>query len=680
MSAHTSRGAPRNALAEAALRYAEQGYAVFPCKPRDKKPLLAAAEGGRGYLDATSDVATVAAWWQQYPDANIGLVPGKSGLVVVDVDGPKGEITAESLGLNQSGTRESTTGRGRHLWYLHPGGRIGNSKPGEGIDIRADAGYVLVPPSVHPSGAKYAWVDPSAEIQRLPVEIVSRLQKPIREGGRNNAVLSHLGAMRRKGADLHELLAAARAFNELHIDPPLDDAELERIAENAAKYPPVIEDEDAVVDELNRTYSVVQVGSKGRVMQELRGEVTIMHQEDFRFLHGNRMAGDPAKPRPIADVWLRSPRRRQYSGLVFEPGGTRTPGAFNLWRGWGVEAREGSANLFLTHLRDVVCSGDERLYRWVLAWFADIFRNPTRKPGTAIALRGRQGTGKTVVGKVFGHLLGRAYRNVASDRMVTGQFNQHLEACLLLHADEAFWAGAKAAEGVLKDLVTNDRQWIERKGIDPVEIANLIRLFVTSNNEWVVPAGLEERRFCVIDVSESRMQDSAYFAAIYAELESGGYEALLHLCLHADFTDVDLRIIPVTNALVEQKVASLSAELGWWLDLLRSGTLPGDTEGAGVVVRQQLYRDYLEHSKRIGARRRSIETQIGMFLRKYVPELRRFEQESASGRNVGYFEFPSLEECRAALTRLTPGLTDWDAPSEWVPNNPSASEESNDAI
>ncbi len=79
----------------------------------------------------------------------------------------------------------------------------------------------------------------------------------------------------------------------------------------------------------------------------------------------------------------------------------------------------------------------------------------------------------------------------------------------------------------LKDLITSGVQWIERKGIDAVEVPNYVRVFVTSNSDWVVPAGLEERRFCVIDVAESHMQDKAYFSAIMDQMNNGGYEALL---------------------------------------------------------------------------------------------------------------------------------------------------------
>src|SRR5262245_26741954 len=87
-------------LADAAVEYAEHGLAVFPCAPRKKVPLLAASDGGKGYADATTNVEQVASWWKNKPNANIGLVPGLSGLVVIDVDGPDGEAALKELGLD----------------------------------------------------------------------------------------------------------------------------------------------------------------------------------------------------------------------------------------------------------------------------------------------------------------------------------------------------------------------------------------------------------------------------------------------------------------------------------------------------------------------------------------------------------------------------------------------------
>jgi hypothetical protein len=123
-----------------------------------------------------------------------------------------------------------------------------------------------------------------------------------------------------------------------------------------------------------------------------------------------------------------------------------------------------------------------------------------------------------------------------------------------MRRDEAFWAGDKRSEGKLKDLVTALKHRLEFKGVDPILVNNHIRLFVTGNQEWLVPAGFGERRFAVFDVGEGKIKNNDYFAAIDAEMNNGGREALLHHLLNFDLSRVKLREIPRTAALFEQIV------------------------------------------------------------------------------------------------------------------------------
>lgn len=150
-------------LGNAALALARAGLAVFPCWPRGKTPLTT-----NGHLDATCDEAAICAWWRRWPNANIGVRTGaQSSLTVVDVDGDEGErlfaLLEERFGTLPP-TAESTTGKGRHLWYAVPeGSGPVPSSTGKGLDIRGDGGYVIAPPSVHPNGRRYEWDDTSEQ-------------------------------------------------------------------------------------------------------------------------------------------------------------------------------------------------------------------------------------------------------------------------------------------------------------------------------------------------------------------------------------------------------------------------------------------------------------------------------------------------------------------------------------
>jgi len=648
----------------AALAYAEFGLYIFPLQPRNKKPLLA----GKGFHDATNDVSVVSRWWKDHPEANIGCVPGRSGSLVLDIDGPIGEQQLDELMLSDIATLTATTGRkegGRHLWFQHPGGSIGNRQLAKHIDVRADAGYVVLPPSVHPSGNRYKW-SAMVAIAVAPPHIRMLLTDVVHEGERNNALASHLGSLRASGAGDAELRNAALLFN-IRCRPPLSAREVNAVVKSIMRYEQGATSHDALVEEMNERYAIVCVGNNVRIMDTSRDETIFLRQEDFRLLLSSRYVEEGARRVPLMDIWLRSPKRRQYDRIVFEPGVQDTSPSFNWWRGWGVESRMGDCSKFLAHVRDNICEGDENLCQWVLAWFAQIFQDPKKKPGTAIALRGRQGTGKTIVGQVIGKLLGRSYTSVASSHRVTGQFNAHMERCLLLHADEAIWAGDLKSEGVLKNLVTNGVHHIERKGIDSIEVPNYVRLLLTSNSDWVVPAGPEERRFCVIDVGEQRMQDKTYFGELMTQMDNGGYEALLFHLLDLDYSGVDLRTIPQTRALFEQKMATLTPEQAWWLDILDNAVLPGDGDGNGEAPRQAVFENYIRHAQAIGRRRRSSETVVGTFLKKVVPGLRRMTG-TVHGKTVSMYSFPDLANCRNAFADITRHPGDWDGPAEWQPD------------
>ena len=310
----------------------------------------------------------------------------------------------------------------------------------------------------------------------------------------------------------------------------------------------------------------------------------------------------------------------------------------------------------------------------MIAWFADIFQHPGSKCGTSLAVRGKQGTGKTKIGEVFASLLGVHFKQVSDPRYVVGRFNSHMISLLMLHADEGFWAGDKKAEGKLKDLVTGKTHPIEFKGKEAFWINNYVRLFVTGNPDWLVPAGFEERRFATLDAGDEHQQDYAYFAAIDAEMKAGGREALLyHLLFEVDCSKVNLRHIPYTTALLEQKLELASTEQTWWLNVLRNGALPGDTEGKGRAPSAVLFDDYIEHARAKGVQRRVIETSLGMFLQKTVPNLRRNKRNydvidayglRSSKRGLVY-SFPPLAQCRAHFAALLNQDVEWDEEVRW---------------
>lgn len=148
---------PPTRLHRAARKYTEFGWKIFPLRPRSKEPFA-----GLGVYNATNDPAQIERWWHQWPEANIGLHCGGSGLLALDLDQYKDSYDGASLlSATETETVTNLTGSGgTHLLYAMPDGArysnaTGNLPPG--IDVRGHGGYIVLPPSVHPNGNLYRW-------------------------------------------------------------------------------------------------------------------------------------------------------------------------------------------------------------------------------------------------------------------------------------------------------------------------------------------------------------------------------------------------------------------------------------------------------------------------------------------------------------------------------------------
>jgi hypothetical protein len=170
-------------VVDAALAYAERGWQVFPCKPRDKRPATP-----NGFKDATTDRLKIGRWWAANPAYNVAIATGAaSGFFVLDVDAPEGFRSAATLTMQYGSlphTMTQRTGGGgwQHLYAMPKGLRIGNSagRLGAGLDVRGNGGYVVVAPSVHPSGKAYEWRDLNDEIAAPCAWLISLITETAR--------------------------------------------------------------------------------------------------------------------------------------------------------------------------------------------------------------------------------------------------------------------------------------------------------------------------------------------------------------------------------------------------------------------------------------------------------------------------------------------------------------------
>ncbi|GBD43351.1 hypothetical protein HRbin40_00824 [bacterium HR40] len=244
---------PGSGLLAHALFYASRGFSVIPLEPRGKRPLAR----WQRFQSERASPALLTRWLRRFAEANLAIVTGAvSDLVVLDVDPAHGG--ADSLkalerryGRLPHTVEVLTGGGGRHLWFRHPGGFFPNRVGLEpGIDLRGDGGYVVVPPSIHPSGRPYAFeVDRHPEevaVAAMPVwlrDLVHRgprreghprgywralVVTRVEEGLRNTTLASFAGHLIWHGVDPLVIEELLQCWNRVRCRPPLPADEVTR--------------------------------------------------------------------------------------------------------------------------------------------------------------------------------------------------------------------------------------------------------------------------------------------------------------------------------------------------------------------------------------------------------------------------------------------------------------------
>jgi hypothetical protein len=434
---------------------------------------------------------------------------------------------------------------------------------------------------------------------------------------------------------------------------------------------------DPFLEQMNSQFAFIETAGTNSIVEEVmdndgggldRSRLVHFSFQNIQQRFNNRMVkiGEDDNGIPKFDElgkwWLKHPERRQYHRITFAPEKV-IPNVYNLWKGFACEAIPGDCDLFLGHLRDNLCSGNQEYYDYLIGWLASMVQFPARPGEVAIVLRGGRGTGKSFFAREIGKLLGRHYLQVSQAHHLTGNFNAHLRDLVLLFADEAFAARDKKHESVLKTLITEESLTIEAKGQNVINAPNYIHLIMASNDKHVIPAGEMERRFFVLEVGEGQQQNTAYFKAIADQMENGGSEALLHFLRSYDLEGFNVRKAPETKALQEQKELSMNYTDRWFYAKLQEAEiLPGLMFGERCLV-SALREDYYQEMQNTRAFSPLDKGQLGKycveqgFLRKRVSSY----QENPGGDGVSrpwVYETPDIETARKDFEERF-GAIDW---------------------
>jgi hypothetical protein len=478
---------------------------------------------------------------------------------------------------------------------------------------------------------------------------------------------------------------------------------LNKIADHTEALTKVVPELQAYIHEqLNTAYpTVIEGGTKpklGNVYVDEFG-ATQIRLMDFSQLN-TMMLNHPGVPAIItaedgkemvkmldrAEYWKKCKERVVYNGAYYVPCPVLdTPQTtiyhgdtpyYNMFRSWHVQPRKGNYPLLAWHLKYAICGGIDEEYEYLLDWFAHLFQIPAEKPEVAIVLQGGRGWGKTIIFSELAKALGTHALVVGNNNLLTGRFNRHIRGKLLLVVEESFWAGNHKDRGVLQHMITDGATTYEAKGVDAESGISMLRIVMSTNDDWAAPAATDERRLFLPSLSDAAYradivngQKGSYFPRLVTEMRGGGLDGFIHAMGTRKFDAKSIRNVPVTAKLSQQKELSLDWLDRWFLEVLQTGVIRSRTFGvaewtdAGACVPLELLKEALVVSSPGSSKfgEHGLLTMFGLRTRKIFGPNRVKKRLGADGVR---FMFTSIVEFRTVFENYVRFPIQWAVPDQ----------------
>lgn len=244
---------------------------------------------------------------------------------------------------------------------------------------------------------------------------------------------------------------------------------------------------------------------------------------------------------------------------------------------------------FTRHIHDVLCNGNDQLFRFVLSWLASIVQYPGKKLRSCLIFVGEEGCGKNFVIDSLGAILGAEHYMATANHADLDRFNSALCGKTLLVLNECSRFSA-AEEGVLRALITEGKLRVEQKFKEPLFVDNLVNVICITNittHNLFSNVSANARRWCIARCSEAPTvsRDPLYWKGLWAWLgvadgqvgmfgRPDGIRAFADLLYNYKIPDDwNSGAPPTTEELVLHKLGGMNEVAHWWHECLISGRL-----------------------------------------------------------------------------------------------------------
>ena len=436
-----------------------------------------------------------------------------------------------------------------------------------------------------------------------------------------------------------------------------------------------LQDHFAIIDLSSQMLAIDLEKVKAMQSGALRNELSMYKKQDAelrmkRFLEAQPIACKPNQV--IADFWV-SPDTVEFNATAFTPR-LMPDSVLNFWVGPTAVAKPGNWRVLRDFIRDIICAGDENVFSYMGCFIAHMLQKPEDKPGVMIVLLGGQGTGKGMFFKLLRSIWPSTTLLISDMEQVTGRFNDCLERNFIVCLDEAMFAGNRKAMDRLKSTVSESYVQIEQKFQPARSIESVHRFFASSNHDHFGHIERDDRRSVILRVSESRQQDTHYFAQISHALHDPDIiAAMVYYFQRKNLSGFDVRKKPQTDEHLTQKLKSLQGFERFWFEVLLAGNLTGtdkqvgysgDWIGPTFVSTNTLIENYMDHNKQAQKHQTVQSTDVNTVVRRLCPSAKpdrqtitRFGHPSPSQRRG--LQLPDIATARREFESAMGGSVPW---------------------